>query len=200
MAQRPISPRLHGILDYTTGAQLIALPALLRTGGSRSGRALRAAGVAHVAYAALTRYEVGLVKVLPFRAHLALDAAGSAGLVAAPWLLGIRDRGLRHWLPLVVAGLNDAVVTALTDPAGSGGEDAAPSPATGQATAHAGDDVQLSPPDPKAAVMPEGAEANLEMGARTVGGAADPADRAAGGGVGGGAGPGSDAGVGGQTT
>ena len=222
MAQRPISPRLHGILDYTTGAQLLALPALLRTGGSRSGRALRVAGVAHLAYAALTRYEVGLVKVLPFRAHLALDAAGSAGLVAAPWLLGVRDRGLRHWLPLVVAGLNDAVVTALTDPTGAGGDDAgatsggtavevpptapdtsdaaAPSSAAAQATARAGDEVQLSPPDPKAAVMPEGAEANLGMGARTVGGAADPEDRATGGGVGGGAGPGSDAGVGGQTT
>lgn len=117
---RPISSRLHGILDYATAAQLIAMPSLLGTGGSRSGLALRAAGVAYLASAATTRYELGLVKLLPFPAHLALDVVGSAGLAAAPFLLGTRDEGVRHWLPHVLFGANDIAVAALTDPSGAG--------------------------------------------------------------------------------
>jgi hypothetical protein len=194
MASRPISPRLHGILDYATGAQLLVLPSLLRLGGSRSARVLRAAGVAHLAYAAVTDYELGLVKRLPFRTHLAIDAAGAGTLIAAPWLLGTKREGLRHWLPQLLAGLNDAVVTALTDPSGAGAGGA-----TGGAGASAGAsgmprEVELSPPDPAAAVMPDGAEANEGMGARTI--AARGGERSSGG-VGSGTGPGSDPKLGG---
>jgi hypothetical protein len=188
MARRPISPRLHGIIDYATGAELLVLPSVLRISGSRAGRVLRVAGLAHLAYAALTDYELGLVKRLPFRTHLALDAAGAGGLLAAPWLLGAREDGLRHWLPLVLVGLNEAAVTALTDPGGGG----APGPAPEMPR-----EVELSPPDPSAAVMPDGAEANEEMGARTVG--ARGGERRIGG-IGSGAGPGSDPSVGGLST
>ena len=37
------------------------------------------------------------------------------------------------------------------------------------ATAQAGGEPDLSPPDPKNAVMPDGAEANEKIGARTIG-------------------------------
>src|SRR4051812_45555668 len=74
MARHPISSRLHGILDYTTGATLIAAPAALGLGGTAAGRILRGAGAGHAGYAALTRYELGVVKVIPYRAHLAMDA------------------------------------------------------------------------------------------------------------------------------
>jgi hypothetical protein len=176
MPSRPISSRVHGIIDYATGVQLLVLPALLGIGGSRSSRVLRIAGLGHLAYAALTRYELGIVKKLPFRTHLALDAAGAAGLVAAPWLLGTRREGVRHWLPQVVVGLNEAVVTALTDPAGQGvgapasSDAGTPSAGATPSAPDAAVEPTLSPPDPKAAVMPDGAEANDAIGARTIGG------------------------------
>ncbi|HWT94003.1 MAG TPA: hypothetical protein VN238_13450 [Solirubrobacteraceae bacterium] len=175
MPSRPISSRVHGILDYAVGAKLLVLPSLLGTGGTRSGRLLRAAGAGHIAYAALTKYELGVAKVLPFRAHLAIDAASAGGMLAAPWLLGLRSEGARQWLPPLLVGLNNAVVTALTDPTGAGaGADVADSAAASPTDlAKAGADVPLSKPDPAKAVMPEGAEANDEIGARTIGG--DPA-------------------------
>lgn len=41
---------------------------------------------------------------------------------------------------------------------------------TTTATASGGGEPDLSPPDPKNAVMPDGAEANDAIGARTIGG------------------------------
>jgi hypothetical protein len=43
-------------------------------------------------------------RVLPLRAHLALDAVGGALLAAAPWLLGFAVEGRRFWLPHLLAG------------------------------------------------------------------------------------------------
>ena len=93
MPSGPISSRVHGMLDLAVGAKLLVLPSLLGTGGTRSGRLLRAAGAGTIAYAALTKYELGVAKVLPFRAHLAIDAASAGGMLAAPWLLGLRSEG-----------------------------------------------------------------------------------------------------------
>ncbi len=117
---RPISPRLHGVLDYATATQLLALPTLLRTAGDPSGRVLQAAGAAYLGTAATTRYDLGLVKLLPFRAHLALDAVGAAGLAAAPFLLGARSKGPRHWVPHVAVAATEVLVVALTRPDGPG--------------------------------------------------------------------------------
>jgi hypothetical protein len=197
MAARPISSQVHGILDYTTGATLTALPALLGIGGTRAGRVLRAAGLTTVAYSALTRYELGAAKVLPYRGHLALDAVAAAGLAAAPFLLGTRDEGPRHWVPHVALGVFELGAVALSDPAGGGADlpaDAAPAPSTTAPTAPAapaaaGATTALGEPAPGAGpaafdvaadahrertertevVMPDGVEANAGIGARTIG-------------------------------
>jgi hypothetical protein len=120
MARRPISSRLHGILDYTTAATLVAAPALLGLGGTPAGRILRGAGATHAGYSAVTRYELGAVKLLPYRAHLALDAVAAIGLTASPWLFGTARRGRAHWLPHVVFGIYELGAVALSDPSGVG--------------------------------------------------------------------------------
>src|SRR5918998_6131091 len=92
-----ISPRTHGVLDYTTGAALLAAPAVLGLGGKPAGAVLRAAGAGHIGYSLLTAYELGAAKVVPYRAHLAVDAVAAVGLAAAPLAAG---RGRRaQWLP-----------------------------------------------------------------------------------------------------
>jgi hypothetical protein len=73
----------------------------------------RIVGSAATAYALLTDYEFGLKRVLPMRAHLALDAAGGIALAAAPFLTGAHRKGLRHWLPHAIVGANE-VLLALT--------------------------------------------------------------------------------------
>ncbi len=77
-----ISSRAHGVLDYTTGAALLAAPRMLGLRGTAAGAVLRAAGAGHIGYSLLTDYELGVAKVLPYRAHLAIDAAAAAGLAA----------------------------------------------------------------------------------------------------------------------
>lgn len=111
---RIISTRTHGTIDYATGAGLLAAPALLRIGDVPAAtRVLRVAGAAAVVYSLLTDYEFGLVRVIPMRAHLAMDAASGVLVAASPWLFGFAERGPRYRLPHAVVGAAE-VLAALT--------------------------------------------------------------------------------------
>lgn len=108
---RLFSTWTHGVLDYLTAGALLALPQATGWGG-RASRLLRGAALATLAYSLLTRYELGLLKLLPFKAHLALDAASGALFCAAPLLLPEeRRRGA-----LAGLGLFEIGVVLLTEP------------------------------------------------------------------------------------
>ncbi len=111
---KPISTRAHGVLDYLTGGLLLGAPRALGLSGTGAGRLLRLAGLGHAAYSVLTDYELGLVRRVPMRTHLALDGAGAVALAAAPWLVGTARRGRRHWLPHLVVGVYELATTALS--------------------------------------------------------------------------------------
>ena len=116
MVANMIPTRVHGAVDYATSGALLAAPELFRLKDSRaSSLAPRIAGGTAAAYSALTDYELGAVKALPMRAHLALDAAGGALLAASPWVLGYRRHGLRHWLPHTLVGLGEVAVALTTE-------------------------------------------------------------------------------------
>lgn len=109
-----ISTKTHGMLDYLTGATLLALPKALGLDEvPASARVLRMAGAGAAAYSLVTDYELGALKVLPMPAHLALDAASGALLASSPWLFGFAENGRRHWLPHVLVGATE-VLAALT--------------------------------------------------------------------------------------
>ena len=96
--KQPIGSRLHALLDYATGTSLITLS---RTGPLRqrfAGRALLAAGAAHIAYSLVTDYELGAIRKIPYKIHLLMDALGASGLALA----GRRRSGLDRWLPVSV--------------------------------------------------------------------------------------------------
>lgn len=121
MVAEVIPTRVHGVVDYATSGALLAAPELFRLKDVRaSALAPRLAGAAASTYSAFTDYELGVVKALPMKAHLALDAAGGALLAASPWVLGYRRHGLRHWLPHTLVGLSEVAV-ALTSQADSNG-------------------------------------------------------------------------------
>ncbi|HEX5982775.1 MAG TPA: hypothetical protein VFY69_01070 [Solirubrobacterales bacterium] len=113
----PIGSRLHGVLDYLTGTKLIGASFLPVLRGRFAGKVLRAAGASHIAYSLVTRYELGAVKLLPYKAHLGIDAAGALGLAAAPHLAG-KD-GLDRWV-LVGVGAYELGAVLLSDPQGKG--------------------------------------------------------------------------------
>jgi hypothetical protein len=107
-----LSRRAHGVLDYLVGLALIFSPRVLNfEGGSDEAGILLAVGLATISYSVLTRYELGLVRLIPFRAHLALDVASGLVLLASPWLFGFADH-IR--LPHVVFALLELGVVTMT--------------------------------------------------------------------------------------
>ena len=92
-----ISTRTHGVLDYLSVGTLCALPRMLVWDRTVT-TLLTGAAAGTLFYSALTRYELGVVKLLPMPAHLALDSASGAVLCAAPFVF-LDEK------PLVAAGL-----------------------------------------------------------------------------------------------
>jgi hypothetical protein len=118
---RPVDATLHGVVDYTAGALLAtAFPRVAGISGTRSARQIRTAAAIHAGYSTLTKYPLGIVKLIPFQAHLAMDAAGAIALAATPFVTGQYKRGRSEWVPHVALCLFELASLALTDPTGRG--------------------------------------------------------------------------------
>jgi hypothetical protein len=107
-----IPTRVHGVLDYGMGLLLIAAPWLFgfaHHGAETWVPVVLGAGV--ILYSIFTRYELGLVRVIPMTGHLALDIGGGIFLAASPWLFGFAD--VVYW-PHVIFGLLEIGAAAMT--------------------------------------------------------------------------------------
>ncbi|HZF76191.1 MAG TPA: hypothetical protein VE033_10225 [Acetobacteraceae bacterium] len=113
---RFIPTKIHGVLDYLTGALLIVAPYIL---GFADGTAAQwipqILGAGAILYSLLTDSELGAMRAIPMPVHLFLDAASGALLAASPWLFGF---DYRVWLPHVILGLFEigAALTTRTVP------------------------------------------------------------------------------------
>lgn len=67
-----------------------------------------------------TDYELGAVKAIPYKVHLALDAIGAAALAATPFVTGQYKKGRREWLPHVGLALFELTSLVMSDPTGRG--------------------------------------------------------------------------------
>ena len=107
-----ISTFVHGVIDYLFAVMLIASPWIF---GFREANAQTYVAdiiaVIVIAYGLLTRYELGIVKLIPFRMHLIFDIIVNLILLCSPWLFGFSN--LVH-LPHVILGLTGLLVVALT--------------------------------------------------------------------------------------
>jgi len=121
---RPISTKVHGTLDYVVGMALTAVPTVLQLEkGSAAALAPRLQGAGAGVYSLFTDYERGVRRVIPMRAHLALDVMGGLALAAVPWLSGDARKGRRYWLPHLLAGSGEVAIALATQrqPAGRDG-------------------------------------------------------------------------------
>lgn len=117
---RPIDSTLHGV-TYTVGAFLLtAFPRAAGLRGTRAEAQIRLAGAIHAGYSTLTDYPLGVVKAIPYRAHLALDLAGALALAATPFATGQWRKGRREWVPHVALALFELGSLAMSDPTGRG--------------------------------------------------------------------------------
>jgi hypothetical protein len=86
---RFLPTRIHGVIDHLWSAALIASPWLFgfATGGAAQWTAV-VFGLTALLYSLATDYELGAVRLIPMRGHLALDGIAGAALAASPWLFG----------------------------------------------------------------------------------------------------------------
>jgi hypothetical protein len=116
-SMRFVSSRMHGILDYIVGVLLLVAPELL--GFSQIGGPAvtipRVIGSLIIVQAILTRYEMGLVKVLPFSLHVGIDYIVGIFLAGSPILFGFSDQPSNVWLPHVLVGAFIFFSTLLTE-------------------------------------------------------------------------------------
>lgn len=108
-----ISTRVHGYLDYSFGALLIALPWLM--GFARGGPETWVPvglGAGALLYSLFTDYELGAIKTLQMPVHLWLDGISGVVLAVSPWLLEFDER---VWIPHVALGVTEVLVAFFTN-------------------------------------------------------------------------------------
>ena len=112
---------LQHVTDYSVGTRLVTVFARLATiPGTPAARQIRTAGAVHAGYSTITDYPLGAVKLLPYRAHLALDAVGALALAATPFATGQWRKGRDQWVPHVALAAFALGSLAMTDPSGRG--------------------------------------------------------------------------------
>jgi len=105
---------LHAIADYAVGLSLIVVA--LAVGGSAGAVATGVVvGATVLVVSMLTKYPLGVAKVLPFTVHSAGDYLAAALLLGAPWALNFADGdgGLAAFY--VVAGVAVLAVSLVTN-------------------------------------------------------------------------------------
>jgi hypothetical protein len=118
---RPVDATLHGVVDLAAGTALMTvLPRAFGMRRTRTARQMRATGAAHLAYSSMTDYPLGIVKAIPFKAHIAIDALGAVAVGALPFLTGQWREGRRQWVPHIALALFELSSLAITDPTGRG--------------------------------------------------------------------------------
>lgn len=107
-----IPRKVHGVLDYLVGILLIAAPWVL--GFADNGPATYVPvilGAGALAYSLFTNYELGLVRMIPFRVHMAFDVMSGLLLAMSPWLFGFADR---VYLPHLLVGAFEVLAGLMT--------------------------------------------------------------------------------------
>lgn len=109
---RFINTRIHGMIDYMMGILLIISPWLF---GFANGGAAQwvpiILGVGAIFYSIVTDYELGLLKLIPVKAHLMIDLVAGIFLAASPWIFGFADE---VYLPHLILGIAEIGASLMT--------------------------------------------------------------------------------------
>jgi hypothetical protein len=110
---KPISPRMHGMIDYGTSAAVAAAPAALDVPPA-ARNLFEGLATGYTGLSAATDYPLGIKKVVPFKAHGATELAIGMLLPAMPWLLGFSENRAARNICFGLTALT-LLVSALTD-------------------------------------------------------------------------------------
>jgi hypothetical protein len=107
---RFITTRVHGVLDYSLGLLVMVSPWLFGFAGATGPWLHLLIGILIVGTAAMTDFELGMVRLIPMPVHLMLDVVIGLVAIASPWLVGLEPYAGLH----VVLGLGEIGIAAMT--------------------------------------------------------------------------------------
>ena len=110
---KPISARVHGVLDYATVAAFLNAPMVFGFHGTPAAIVYWLAGI-HLLLTGCTDFPLGFFKFIPFRIHGAIELVAAVFLIGAPWIYGFAGDPTPRNFFLAMA-IIILVVVALTD-------------------------------------------------------------------------------------
>lgn len=111
--KKPITPTIHGAIDYSTVAAVAAAPRLLDLPKPAAALCYALAG-SYAGLSAITDYPLSVRRAVPFKAHGVAEAAVGVALPFMPWILGFADHRAARNLCFGLTAIT-FVVAALTD-------------------------------------------------------------------------------------
>jgi hypothetical protein len=111
--QGPIPAFAHGLYEYLAGALLVALPFLIDYDSGAATAVSIILGVLVIFLTATTCSSTSLVNQIPLAAHIILDYALVALLIASPFLFGFSDE-TKPTIVFIVAGVLHLLVSIAT--------------------------------------------------------------------------------------
>lgn len=108
-----LTPRVHGYLDFIVVVLFALAPTLFGFTGVPAMLSYILAAV-HLALTLLTAFPAGIVKLVPFTIHGAIELLVSIVLVIVPWVLGFTTQPAAKTF-YVAAGVLVFVVYLMTD-------------------------------------------------------------------------------------
>lgn len=113
--KKPITRRAHGIADYSYAIIVSALPELAGFTHEKKATLLcRVLGGGALSYSLLTKAEWGVIRTIPFKAHLLLDFSANLLTLGSPWLLGF-SKNKRARNAVVATALTGLLTSILTE-------------------------------------------------------------------------------------
>jgi len=109
---KPISPTVHGILDYMTCAFFALAPSLFGLSGAYATVCYVLAG-GYLVISLLTAMPLGAIKAIPFWLHGRLELVSALVFITSPWLFGFAESTTARNL-FVGAGIVFLLVYSLT--------------------------------------------------------------------------------------
>src|SRR3954463_6222730 len=109
----PISPRVHGTLDYLLAAALIAVPLAVDFHDDTATVLMLVLGGAATLLAIGTNWSTGIIRILPPVVHGVADIGATIVLIIAPFALGFTDDTVATVLYVVIGagGLGATLLT-----------------------------------------------------------------------------------------
>lgn len=113
-----ISSKVHGILDYIVAAALFFAPIIFgfHSVGGAAVVIPMVLGVILAIYSLCTQYEMGVLKLIDFQYHMAIDVVAALFLAVSPFLFGFIDQAPNVWLPHILVGVAIVLVVMFSRP------------------------------------------------------------------------------------